>query len=225
MKAKTNRGKRNVAIAEKSCTDRIVSAKLSYRSRKASRAQYFLDGEICADALRSFLAFVKDDIPDGCEGLDLFIQSVGGSVPVAFAMADFLMSLPIAVRTYNLSNVDSASIIVYAAGEERLVSPNSTFFLHPVCKPVSGLKNAKELRRLADEIEYDARREAKFLSRRTGAAESRWRRIMEEGATLDGTQAVELGLATSCKSIVLVSSLLTVGRGSKTANGPSSKKK
>ena len=42
MKAKTNRGKRNVAIAEKSCTDRIVSAKLSYRSRRASRAQYFL---------------------------------------------------------------------------------------------------------------------------------------------------------------------------------------
>ncbi len=175
-----------------------------------NRFQYVLNGNIGTDALRTFLTFVRDDIPDDCTGLDVLIQSVGGSVPVALAFAELLLSLPCEIRTCNLSNVDSASIIVFAAGKERFAPRGTTFFLHPVGKEVSGIKNAAELRQLADEIDHDTLRETEFLSRRTRTNAQEWRDMMNRGTLINDVTALALGLATSSESLTISPSSLVV---------------
>ena len=174
--------------------------------------QYYIDGAIDVDMLRSFLIFVRERIPDECETLDLFINSAGGSVPIALAMAELLMALPCEVRTCNLSNVDSASIIVFAAGKERFAPPGTTFFFHPVGKEVSGIKSATELRQLADEIDHDTLRETEFLSLRTGTDAKKWRDMMDSGILVDDSTALKLGLATSSERLTICPSALVVNR-------------
>lgn len=175
-----------------------------------NRFQYVLNGSIGTDELRTFLTFVRDEIPDDCEGLDVLMQSEGGSVPVALAFAELLLSLPCEVRTCNLSNVDSAAVIVFAAGKERFAPRGSTFFLHPVGKCITGVKNAAELRQLADEIDYDTGRETEFLSRQTGTNSQKWRDLMDKSVRIDDSTALELGLATSCESLIINPSSLVV---------------
>lgn len=176
----------------------------------ANRFQYLLDGAVGPEALRTFLSFVKDEVPNDCAGIDVLIRSVGGSVPVALAFAELLLSLPCGVRTCNLANVDSASIIVFAAGKERLAPRGTTFFLHPVGKEVVGVKTAAELRRLADEIEHDTFRETEFLARRTGTDARKWRDMMDRETRIDSVAACALGLATSVASLAINPASLVV---------------
>lgn len=177
-----------------------------------NRFQYLIDGGIGPYTLRTFLKFVKDEIPNECAGIDVLLQSVGGSVSVALALAELLMALPCEVRTCNLSNVDSASIIVFAAGKERFAPPGTTFFFHSVGKEVSGIKSATELRQLADEIDHDTLRETEFLSLRTGTDAKKWRDMMDSGILVDDSTALKLGLATSSERLTICPSALVVNR-------------
>ena len=174
--------------------------------------QYFLNGCIDADELRTFLMFVKNEVPDDCARIDVLIQSVGGAVQVALAFADLLQSLPCEVRTFNLSNVDSASIVVFAAGKDRFAPKGTTFFLHPVGKRITGVKNAAELRQLADEIDRDTFREIDFLARRTGTDARTWRNLMNKKTIIDNSTALALGLATSNEGLSINPSSLVVKR-------------
>ncbi len=60
----------------------------------------------------------------------LLINSDGGDSEAAIAAYNYLSSLPVTIRTHNISTVKSAATEIYCAGSYRTASPNSTFLLH-----------------------------------------------------------------------------------------------
>ena len=158
--------------------------------------RYEMNGVIDDDKLRGLLWFLQNEVPESCEELEVRICSHGGSVSVGLAIAGLLHELPIRVRTVNLSRVDSAAIMVFAAGDERVCYSHSGFFIHEVGKECSGTKTIRELLKMVKEIEFDVKRVVSFLARRTGINFVRWKSYMDNGLLLSADKAVELGLAT-----------------------------
>lgn len=159
-------------------------------------AVYTLSGRIDSPTVQRFVETLQNQIDDSCERLHILINSEGGNVSIALALAHLIMALPCKVITYNISNVDSAALIVFVAGEQRKCAHTGTFYLHPVSLEVSGVKTAKELRAMADVIDCDAMRLTEFLQCRTSVTSRVWMDRMDACERLSATDAVAIGLAT-----------------------------
>jgi ATP-dependent protease ClpP protease subunit len=72
---------------------------------------------------------------------ELFIQisSPGGKLEAAFGIYDCLRSSSIPVTTLNMGNVESAAVLIYLAGDKRLVTPTGLFMVHALGHSLDGL--------------------------------------------------------------------------------------
>ncbi len=137
-----------------------------------------------------------------CETIHLLITSPGGSVPVALGLAHFLAALPCRVITYNVSSVDSAAVLLFAAGTERICLAESRFYVHEVAKEiVSSTVSLKTLQREMDELTLDSENIAQMLARVTKLTPEEWKSRMSDGWIIDPPTAVEIGLATTMATI------------------------
>lgn len=71
-------------------------------------------------------------IAQGATEINLHISSQGGETGAGFTAYNFLKSLPVMLRTHNISNIESIANIVFLAGKERFANPISRFLLHPL---------------------------------------------------------------------------------------------
>jgi len=160
-----------------------------------SEAHAILMGPINAELAERVLSFIKEKVSNDCTRIHLAINSPGGSVPVALSLANILQSLPCQITTYNIGNVDSAAVIVFAAGSERICAREAIFCIHPISKEVAGLHTIRTLSAIIREIEEDTERVTKFLSRQTQmATPSKWRELMSEPHVISADTAVEIGI-------------------------------
>lgn len=160
---------------------------------------FFLIGAVMPDQLRRLVCFLREDVPENATCVDVLIESEGGSVAAALAMARLLKALPCPVRTWNLSSVDSAAIVVFAAGSDRYCAPGGSFFFHPVGREVVGAKTAEEFRKIADEIDSDERQVAEFMSEATGTMAETWQLLMRTSRTMSAEEALATGLAVGIR--------------------------
>lgn len=156
---------------------------------------YTVTGLLDQKCLEEFLKFLRNDVPDECTRLHIQICSNGGHISIALAMGHLLRSLPCEVFTYNIANVDSAAIAVFASGKRRICAPHGTFMFHPAAKEISGAKNAAELRALADEVDSDEERLVSFLECCTGTSKSVWKQKMASHVRLTAEAALSDNLA------------------------------
>lgn len=156
---------------------------------------YFITGAIGPETLSDFIAYLKT-VPDDEKSISVVVQSAGGLVSIAFAIASLIESLPCSVRTVNFGNVDSAANIIFASGDERIAGEFSSFYVHGVQKELNGRFSAGDLRSLAREVDADSRRIRTYLAERTRTDEKGWEGLMSEGVVLDANSALKMGLAT-----------------------------
>lgn len=165
-------------------------------NQESKNIRFYLTGTLESRTMNDFIDFVQGaDIGNG-EFLEIWIQSDGGSVAVGLALADFIMSLPCKVMTYNMSNIDSAALPIFAAGEERLCSDTAIFTVHPIGRLVSDTLTEKMIRMILREIVSDQARVAFFLSTRTNVSAMEWRRMMRNGKALSSMEAHKMGLVS-----------------------------
>ena len=157
---------------------------------------YTISGLLDQKCLEEFLKFLQNDVPDECTRLHVQICSNGGHISIALAMGQLLHTLPCEVLTYNIANVDSAAIAVFASGKQRICAPHGAFMFHPAVKEVSGAKNATELRALADEVDLDEERLISFLEYCTGTSKRVWKQKMASSTHITATAALSDNLAT-----------------------------
>lgn len=157
---------------------------------------YAISGAIDQKCLERFMEFLQNEVSDECTRLHIMICSNGGLVSVAIAIGQLLRSLPCEVVTYNISNVDSAAIAVFAGGTRRVCTPHGTFVFHPAAKEVSGVKSAAELRLLAKEVDSDAKRFVSFLECCTGTPMKDWESKMDSKVRMSAKNATMIMLAT-----------------------------
>lgn len=159
---------------------------------------------ITAETALSLIDTLVVKVPDETTELHLLINSPGGSVPVALGIAQFLEGLPCKIITYNTSRCDSAAIVLFAAGEERICVPEGAFFAHTVNIELSGQYSLDALRLEYLKLRQEYNSIISYLSRRTHVSSRCWRNFMtEKGHVFSSSEALKRGLATSVKELAI----------------------
>lgn len=123
------------------------------------------------------------------------IDSYGGSVSEGWAIYNALRQHPAKVVSYGDGFVASAALYPFLAGDERIASNLSAYFLHQVIVSVDG--NADDLRAAADEAEMMTEIGINAFVDRTGMTADEVRALMKVDTWLTPAQALDYGIATS----------------------------
>ena len=153
-------------------------------------------GSVNEENVRTFINEIKnlnEKFPDSTS-LIIYISSPGGNVDIAVELFNFLKLLDCTVRTINISCVNSAAIIIFAAGTERICLPCSSFYVHSITKNLNGNFTAADLFREAKEMTANTNKVATILAGVSNKNKSYWKRLMRKGCLLTSQKAQELGL-------------------------------
>jgi len=99
--------------------------------------QMWLCGDVNDEMLSNFFEFFSQ-IPDGKIPINIHISSGGGDVDSGIAMYDALRSLPNPIITYGYGTVGSIAVVIFCAGDERILTPNTMILIHPVSAEIGG---------------------------------------------------------------------------------------
>lgn len=147
------------------------------------------DGDVSAHSL---VQQIKDlDVDE----IRVHIDSYGGSVSEGWAIYNALRQHPAKVVSYGDGFVASAALFPFLAGDERIASNLSAYFLHQVNMSVDG--NADDLRAAADEAEMMTEIGINAFVDRTGMTADEARALMKVDTWLTPAQALDYGIATS----------------------------
>lgn len=161
-------------------------------------------GSVDEENVRAFINEIKnltEKFPNATE-LTIYMSSPGGNVDIAVELFNFLKLLDCKIRTMNISCVNSAAIIIFAAGDERIGLPCSSFYVHAITKNLNGNFTADDLLREAKEMAANTDKVATILADVSNKNKSYWKRLMRKGCLLTSQKAKELGLVndiSECK--------------------------
>lgn len=153
-------------------------------------------GSVDEENVRAFINEIKnltEKFPDSTS-LTIYMSSPGGNVDIAVELFNFLKLLDCKIRTVNISCVNSAAIIIFAAGDERIALPCSSFYVHAITKNLNGNFTAADLLREAKEMSANTDKVATILAHTSNKNKFYWKRLMSKGCLLTSHQAKELGL-------------------------------
>ena len=166
---------------------------------KNSDIKISFTGGVNEENIRSFMNEIKhavDESPNATT-LTIYISSLGGNVDIAIELFHFLKLLDCTIRTINVSCVNSAAIIIFAAGKERISLPCSSFYVHSITKNLNGNFTADDLLREAKEMAANTDKIATILAGISNKHKSYWKRLMKKGYLLTSQKAKELGLVNN----------------------------
>lgn len=123
------------------------------------------------------------------------IDSYGGSVSEGWAIYNALRQHPAKVTTYGDGFVASAALYPFLAGDNRIASNLSAYYLHRVSIAADGYSD--DLRKAADEADQMTEIGISAFVERTGMDENDARKLMEAETWLSPDQAMEYGIATA----------------------------
>lgn len=168
---------------------------------KTGNNVFYATGEINLRMFDSLVEFVQK-VPNHEQRIDVCINSTGGGVIAAFAIANLLRQLPCKLRTINIGKVDSAAVVLFLCGEERVACQNSRFAFHHVGKPIdSGAYSYLQLEEFAKEVRDMEMQIVEVLCERTGLDTAFWSEQLKQGAVFTPDQAVKCGLATGVNAV------------------------
>ena len=155
---------------------------------------------VTADTLAELQNVALSAIKDRATEIRLHISSDGGTNDHAFAAYNFLRSLPVPVITHCIGNIESMSVLVYLAGEKRLIVPHGRVKIHPLHWGF-GQANVDHdrLAEYVDSLDFDANRYADIFEERTEGAKDAVDvrdHLAGKARLLDAKGAVASGIAT-----------------------------
>ncbi len=153
-------------------------------------------GSVNEENVHAFITEIKNLIEKNPESnsLTIYISSPGGNVDIAVEFFNFLKLLDCTIKTVNISCVNSAAIIIFAAGTERISLPCSSFYVHSITKNLNGDFTAADLLREVKEMSANTDKIASILESASNKNKSYWKRLMRKGCLLTAQKAKDLGL-------------------------------
>lgn len=156
-----------------------------------------LVGEVNADTFTA-LSDITDCLDAGFKTV-LPISSQGGDVEYGFGSFDLLAEHQNRklLTTVAYGNVASAAVMIFLAGNERLMSCNSTLYLHePFNILEGGIKTISDMKYLSESIQLTLSTMVKIHAKETGLSEERIKALFRANTTLNAKEAMKLGFAT-----------------------------
>lgn len=161
------------------------------------------DMDITPKSMSVLTHALVDGNSSSCASIFLFISSSGGNVPAALAVATFIETISKPVYTVNFGHVDSAAIILYAAGIKRFCATQGSFLFHALSKETAHMMTIRQLRTELAILEKDTRTVCSFLAKRTGMEYTFWERQMDEEILFCFEDAIHSRLVTEADGSLL----------------------
>lgn len=121
------------------------------------------------------------------------ITTTGGSIHDAVAIYEALKRHGGKITTIGVSLVASAGVIIFCAGDERLLSPGTELMFHAASMRTSG--TVQQLRSRADALERTESSVVDLFAKTTGLSKSAIRALMEIETWKNAETSVKLGFA------------------------------
>lgn len=143
---------------------------------------------------------------NGATEINIHMSSRGGETECGFAAYSFLKSLPVKVRTHNISNVESIANVIFLAGSERFADPLSRFLLHPLSWGVGGgMIDHDRLKEIGNCLDHDLTRFIHILN--IEAKDTiKWSECIDKSTIVTADDAILNGFVSAKKSASLDSS-------------------
>lgn len=91
-------------------------------------------GQVTSASMAEIVRAAQDAAMVGADELQINISSSGGRVNAARFAVNALRALPIKIVTVAMSDVNSAAVALFCAGDERYAAPGSSIFLHQLTR-------------------------------------------------------------------------------------------
>lgn len=142
-----------------------------------------------ADVIKSLL-----EIREGGECV-LYVDSCGGSVYGAMAIANLLRLRQLQATAVVLGECSSAAILIFACCTRRIVMPHSTFLFHRMRWQSDKRVASEEARHWASHFEELEQALDIFQTKLLGTAKDQVNKWVHEGRYLTGREVAAAGLA------------------------------
>lgn len=148
-----------------------------------------LIGDIDCEAVKLISEAVR-----GKGEIEIELHSMGGTAYDALAIYHLIRNSPNYIVVHALGTVQSAAVLVLAAGDWRKIAPETIIMVHEDSddSPMGSLTHA---RRAAAQMLKEEHQWATILSKLTQCSSSEWYRMHKKTTYLNAAQAIEFGLA------------------------------
>lgn len=127
--------------------------------------------------------------------INVYINSYGGEVSEGLAIYNALKRHKAKVTTIADGFACSIASVIFAAGDERLMSDTSLLMIHNAWTIASG--DSQNLRKQADDLETITQASINAYLSIATVEEDEIKEMMDAETWIDGSEAIELGFATA----------------------------
>lgn len=168
----------------------------------ANVARVYIDGEIMPESYTGdewqYTSIVRVrkalDAAGDFDEIHAVINSCGGDVMEGMGIHDLLLSYAKPVKTYVTGACCSIATIIFCAGSERLISPNSTFMVHMPWGFTGG--NMDEIQEYLDQLKEFTDHMVSMYMAATGLSEEEVSELLSKDTYLSADECVAKGFAT-----------------------------
>lgn len=121
----------------------------------------------------------------GKKSIDIWINSIGGSVLDGYSIASSILKTKTPVDTYNVGLAASIAGVIWMCGRNRVMMDYSQLMMHPV----SGTSDKKSKKSFESSL-------SKLLSAKSDLTQAQVSELMKETSWLDAEECLEKGFAT-----------------------------
>ena len=115
---------------------------------------YMLSGAVVSENITPLIAsIIAENITGEQESITLIINSEGGSLPDAFALVSVMRTSLIPITTIAIGECASAALMIFMAGDLRLVDENASCLSHQFSAAFPGHTKAVDLRARQKDLE------------------------------------------------------------------------
>lgn len=120
-------------------------------------------------AAEQIVSVISDAQKNGYTEVNLCMSSIGGILDQTYYAFNLIEAMPIKIITWNIGNLQSASVILFMAGDERYATPGSTFFFHQTGYDAPNTRITEPyLQEKLKAVQYDDNRSASIIASKSG---------------------------------------------------------
>lgn len=175
-----------------------------YENVEQKQADVYIYGDITSwpwlesDTSSYTLSKQLQELGDDVENVNVYINSYGGEVGEGLAIYNALKRHPAKVTTYADGFACSIASVIFAAGDERIISDTSLLMIHNAWTSAAG--NSEELRKAAEDLDTITSASINAYMGIVNIEEDEVRRLMNEETWITGEEALEMGFANKLET-------------------------
>ncbi len=171
-----------------------------YQDAENKTADIYIYGDITSwpwqenDVSSYILSKELQELDKDIENINVYINSYGGEVAEGLAIYNALKRHKAKVTTYADGFACSIASVIFAAGDERVMSNTSLLMIHNAWSGVVG--NSKDLRKQADDLDKINQASINAYMNIVNIKEEELKELMDNESWLNADEALEKGFAT-----------------------------